>query len=97
MRIASNSGTTVEESFNIALATKVQKDLHGRIRFLVQKNLPLSRIENNEFREFSKHKTNFSVKRMRATMHKLVEGAEEKIKMEMKEASRGAILHGDWS
>ena len=35
MRIASNSVTTSEESFNIARATKIQKDLHGWIRFLV--------------------------------------------------------------
>ena len=97
MKHASDSGTSVTETFKVAQPTSVQKDLDGWVRFLIEKNLPLSCVEDKGYRNQSRFRTKFTAKRCSTTIHKIVKEVKGKIAKEMREAGRGSILYDAWT
>ena len=84
-------------SEQIMIPTKKDNELYDFIKLIVKKNLPLSSVEDNDFRTSFKHKSKFSKKLVRNILFNLVPMVEHAIEKEMKEVGYGAIMHDGWS
>ena len=71
--------------------------MHDWIKLIVNKCLPLSIVEDETFRAFSKHEVPISRKQMKKVIFKLVELVEKQIGAEMKDAGIGALMHDAWT
>jgi hypothetical protein len=78
-------------------ATEVHKSLHGWIDLVVSQMLPISYVEDIQFRNFSKFSHNFSNERVKQVILELVKIVEKKLELEMKGAGCGAIMHDGWT
>jgi hypothetical protein len=78
-------------------ATAAEKAMHDYIELIVCKSLPITAVEDQLYRKFSKHTSKFGVKRIREVIFQLVELTEKIITKELKAAPCGAIMHDGWS
>ena len=72
------------------------KCMYSYLRMVVLKSLPLSIIEDKEFRTFSKYDISFSRKAVKSVIFKLYEIVEHKIKKEIA-STKGAIMYDAWT
>lgn len=77
--------------------TQENEAMHDYIRLIVMKNLPITTVEDEFYRSFSKWPFEFGVKRVRRVMFALTEIVENKIGDEMVKARFGAIMHDGWT
>eukprot|EP00171_Calliarthron_tuberculosum_P005814 IDg5814t1 len=97
VRSSMNTGTL--SGFRVTIASRLnarEKAMYSWLRLLILKNLPLSAVDDKEFRDFCKHDSVFCLKTIKATKLKLVEIVEEKIRDEMKK-TKGAIMYDGWT
>ena len=71
--------------------------LNDYLRLIVLKNLPVSIVEDPEFRSFHKYNETISKKALKEVVFKLVDIVDKKLGSEMKQAGRGSILHDGWT
>ena len=67
------------------------------LRLIVLKNLPLSIVEDEEFRKFHRYSDVISKRLLKDTIFKLVDIVDRKLGEEMKAAGKGSILHDGWT
>ena len=82
---------------SILIPTKKDSEVYDFIKMIVRKNLPLSVVDDNDYRVAFKHQHKFSSKLIRDVLFNLVPMVEEAITKEMKCAELGAIMHDGWS
>ncbi|GFH44601.1 hypothetical protein CTEN210_01075 [Chaetoceros tenuissimus] len=93
--LQNNTGN--RSDFDLSALTQTEKDLCGWLEFLMEKNHPISAVEDKAYRKFSKYQTHFSEARVKKTLGCLNERIEKKISAEMKEAGRGALMYDEWT
>ena len=71
--------------------------LNDYLHLIMLKNLPLSTIEDPEFRKFHRYNEKISRKVLKDTVFKLVDVVDKKLGDEMKLAGKGSILHDGWT
>ena len=81
----------------VMIPTKKDNELYDFVKLIVKKNLPLSSVEDADFRTSFKHKFKFSKKLVRNILFNLVPMVQSAIQKEMKEVGYGAIMHDGWS
>ena len=64
---------------------------------IVLKSLPLSTVEDSEFRKFHRFNEKISRKVLKDTIFKLVDVVDKKLGEELKLAGKGSILHDGWT
>jgi hypothetical protein len=93
------SGKLPRHGFKVGL-TFTNRDiaLYEWMNIIVDKNLPISAIEDYDMRAFSRFPdVRLSSETLKATMFKMVEMIEKVIGEEMKEAALGAVMYDGWS
>ena len=78
------------------LVTEREKSMFLCLNLIVSQNLPVSIVEEPEFRAQAKYAVKFSRSTVRGVLLKLVEIVEEKIRLELKN-TRGAIMYDGWT
>ena len=86
-----------ETFFNNTSVTDEQRDLLKGVDFVLEENLPLSSIEKQSFRIFSRTTHNFGSKRSKRTLYHLIGIATKKISLEMSKAKQGAAARSGWT
>ena len=64
---------------------------------IIRKNLPVSVVEDDDYRVAFKHTKRYSRSLIRNILFNMVTLVEEALKIELKEANYGAIMHDGWS
>ena len=67
------------------------------IRLVVLKSLPVSIVEDQEFRSFHRYNENISRKLLKEVIFKLVELVDDNLRKELKLCGKGSILHDGWT
>lgn len=74
-----------------------EKELYKWIKMIVFKNWPLASVEDSDYRSFGETENSFSKKTVKDVIIVMARLVVEKISVEMKTATRGAIIHDGWS
>ena len=82
---------------SILIPTIKDGEVYDWIKMIVRQNLPLSVVENDEYRIVFKHKKKYSRKLIKRILFHLVTMVEDNIKKDLKEANYGALMHDGWS
>lgn len=89
---------SVRSHFAYACANERDLTIYSWLLAIILQNLPLSSVENEEMRAFSKYNEHpISIKTIVAVMFALVELVEEAIAEELKKTNCGALKHDGWS
>lgn len=86
----------VEEYFKSKVTPRV-KAIYAYLLLIIMHNMPLSIVEMQNVRNFSKYTEKFSRATLRKVILKLTELVEQRISRELKAAHVGTILHDGWS
>ena len=89
------SGTFFQPS--VDRMTSRELALNDYLRLIVLKSLPLSTVEDSEFRKFHRFNEKISRKVLKDTIFKLVDVVDKKLGEELKLAGKGSILHDGWT
>ena len=96
-RIMLGQGASITSFLKASKATPREEAVHGWIKLIVNKSLPVIYVEDEEVREFSRHEVPLSARYLNKVIFKLVELVEKAIGEEMKQSPIGAIMHDGWS
>eukprot|EP00171_Calliarthron_tuberculosum_P001491 IDg1491t1 len=77
-------------------ANERQKAMHAYLRLVTLNNYPMSHVQNEELRAFSKFDEQIGKNEFKNTMLYLVELVEKSIKYEM-QSTRGAVMYDGWT
>jgi len=94
--LSTTQGGTIRSHFNAFALSEYEQAMHGYLRLIVMKNLPLASIEDAEFRAFSKFKEHIGHHTLQAVIFKLVELVESRIAKEI-ENTKGAVMYDGWT
>ena len=89
-------GGTILSYFAASTVSVFDKQVYAYLKLVINKHLPLSIIESQEFRNVSKYSVSMSIERFTNIIFALVELVEKKIGNEMQD-TKGAILFDGWS
>ena len=90
------SGASIRSHFTTRTTSDYEKAIYGYLRLVVMKSLPLSIIEDAEFRSFAKYNSKISYRTLSNVLLRLVSLVKKKISYEMK-STRGAIIFDGWT
>lgn len=90
------SSGIIRSHFTSRTTTEYERTVHGYIRLVVTRNLPLSIIEDDEFRAFSKFKSRKSYRTLCSYIFQLVKLVEKCISFEMINTV-GAVMYDGWT
>ena len=71
--------------------------LHDYVRLIVLKNLPVSVVEDPEYRKFHRYNEVISKRLFKEVIFKMVDLVDKKLSEEMKRCGKGSILHDGWT
>lgn len=89
-------GGTIRSHFEMQSLSEYEKAIHGYIRLIVMKSLPLYYVSDPEVRNFSRYDVNIGKRTLVEVIFKLVELVEKKIAIEL-ECTKGAVLFDGWT
>ena len=89
------SGTFFQPSVDRLTAKELA--VNDFIRLVVLKSLPITIVEDKEFRSFHRFNESISRKLLKEVIFKLVEIVDEKLRVELKLCGKGSILHDGWT
>lgn len=78
-------------------ASPREKAIIDWVELIVMNRLPITAVEDKNFRSFSKHKHLIGVKVLKEVLFTLVELVEAKIAEELAQAGCGALMHDAWT
>ena len=74
-----------------------EKEVVEWTKLIINKGLPISVVEDEDYRQFRNSTHNISKKTTRNTILEMVLIVEDKIGQDMNQSGRGAILHSEWT
>lgn len=84
-----------------ASVSEKAKTVHGWLMWMAEKNMPVTAVQDDAHREFSKYRIKISYQTMVNVLGKVVELVENKIKEELKRVKaaggKAAIAHDGWT
>ncbi len=93
--IESQGGLSSQEIFE-GTSSEREKAILSYLELIVMTNAPLSCVENEYYRNFSKHDYHFSRRWVKQILFSVAEKVENRISAEMK-STKGAIMHDGWT
>ena len=93
--VESLGGPSSQEVF-ADTSTDREQAMFAYLKLIVMSNAPLSCVEDDNYRSFSKFKCQFGRKLVRQVIFSVVEKAEHRIAAEMR-STKGSIIHDSWT
>jgi hypothetical protein len=87
----------ISAHLNATITTPKERAIADWMKLIVDKDKPLSDVEDEVMRSFSKHEVKVSAKLMKDVIYKLTEDVQAAISKEMVAAPIGSIMHDGWS
>ena len=79
------------------LCNQRERDMFAWVTMIVMEHIPLSSVESEQYRNFTKHATPFSIRSVRNVILAMTLSIEEKLKAEIAAAGNLSIVHDAWS
>lgn len=89
-------GGTMLSNANVSAVTKYDLAMHAYIRLIVMKSVPLSCVEDPDFRHFCKYDETICRRTVTNVLFELVKLVEDRIKLEMR-GTMGALMFDGWT
>ncbi len=89
-------GGTIRSNFNMEALSMFDKAVNGYLRLIMYKSVPLSCVEDNEFRRLCKFDVIIRRKLITNVIYKLSEALEKKLATELRN-SRRTVLYDGWT
>ena len=86
-----------ENEANVLIPSQKDVEIYDFVKMIVKKNLPLSVVEDPDYRQVFKHTFKYSRALIRDILFHLVPMVKKAISREMKEAGYGGVMHDGWS
>lgn len=90
------NGGSIYSHFASLSASPYEKSMYAYLRLVIIKNMPLSMVENEELRKFSRHQPKIGRKTLVDVIFALVSLVEKAIGIELS-STQGALLFDGWS
>ena len=87
---------TAKNKANVLIPIQKDVEIYDFVKMIVKKNLPLSVVEDPDYRQVFKHTFKYSRALIRDIIFHLVPMVKKAISGEMKEAGYGGVMHDGW-
>lgn len=88
-------GGSILSHFSIRALTEMDKAVFGYLRLIVMRSLPVTIVEDEEYRRFTKHGQKISYRMIVSVILRLVELVEKRVSIEL-QGTQGAVMFDGW-